>query len=96
MSEDELRKKIELLERENAQLKASKRPAEYAVREDKYKGHPVLVFEGPSLIRPMTLGVGKLKAISASSVQIRDFLVRHGGLEAEKPKSNSSHGPDQI
>lgn len=76
MTEDDLRKKVEALERENAQLKASKRPAEYAVREDKYKGHPVLVFEGPSLIRPMTLGVGKLKAVVACLPAVEKFLRR--------------------
>ncbi len=96
MTEDELRKKVELLERENARLKAAKRPSDYSVREDEFKGHPVLVFEGPSLIKPMTLGIGKLKAISASSAQIRDFLVRHGGLEAEKAKSHAPDGPDRI
>jgi hypothetical protein len=74
MSEEELRKKIELLERENARLNASKRPADYSVREDEYKGHPVLVFEGPTLIRPMTLGIGKLRAIQACSRNIENFL----------------------
>lgn len=74
MSEEELRKKIEALQRENQQLKAAKRPAEYTVREEKFKGHPVLVFEGPSLIRPMTLGVGKLKAVQACRDQIDSFL----------------------
>ena len=86
MSEEELKKKIEALERENQQLKSARRPADYTVREEKFKGHPVLVFEGPSLIRPMTLGIGKLKAISACSSQIRGFLARndkHAGSDID-------------
>jgi hypothetical protein len=86
MSEEELRMKIEQLERENAQLKASKRPAEYSVREETYKGHPVLVFEGPSLIRPMSLGVGKLKAVQACRNQIDSFLRARSGSGGESLK----------
>jgi hypothetical protein len=87
MTEEDLRKKIEALERENQQLKSARRPSEYTVREEKYKGHPVLVFEGPSLIRPMTLGVGKLKAVQACSPQIDQFLSRHSRPSAGKDES---------
>ena len=76
MTEDELRKKVELLERENARLKSAKRPSDYSVREDEFKGHPVLVFEGPSLIKPMTLGIGKLKAIVACLEAVQKFLQK--------------------
>jgi hypothetical protein len=89
MSEEELRKQIELLERENARLKSSKRPAAYSVREDEYKGHPVLVFEGPSLVKPMTLGVGKLTAIAACSSQISDFLARNNKGAKSAPDSGN-------
>lgn len=77
MSEEELKKKIEALERENQQLKAARRPEEYTVREEMFKGHPVLVFEGPSLIRPMTLGMGKLKAIQSCRASIDQFLAKN-------------------
>ena len=81
MSEEELKKKIEALERENQQLKAARRPEEYTVREEMFKGHPVLVFQGPSLIRPMTLGMGKLKAIQACRNEIESFLRKKGGSQ---------------
>lgn len=84
MTEEDLRKKIEALERENQQLKAARRPSEYTVREEKYKGHPVLVFEGPSLIRPLTLGFGKLKALQACWDKVDDFLAKHGKSENRK------------
>lgn len=86
MSEEELRKKIEALERENQQLKAARRPMEYTVREEKFKGHPVLVFEGPSLIRPMTLGVGKLNAVQACRDQIDSFLRSRSASGVESLK----------
>jgi hypothetical protein len=86
MTEEDLRKKIEALERENQQLKAARRPSEYTVREEKYKGHPVLVFEGPSLIRPMTLGVGKLKAVQACRDQIDSFLRTRSASGGESLK----------
>jgi hypothetical protein len=84
MTEDALRQKIEALERENQQLKAARRPSEYTVREEKYKGHPVLVFEGPSLIRPMTLGIGKLKALQACWDKVEYFLTKNGKSENRK------------
>ena len=77
MSEEELRKKIEALERENQQLKATKRATEYTVREEKFRGHPVLVFEGPSLIRPMTLGLGKLRAVQQCWSEVQSFLAKN-------------------
>lgn len=86
MSEEDLRKKIAALERENEQLKAGKRPQQYTVREEKFKGHPVLVFEGPSLIRPMTLGVGKLKAVQACRDQIDSFLRSRSASGGESLK----------
>lgn len=86
MSEEELKKKIEALERENHQLKTARRPSEYTVQEEKYKGHPVLVFEGPSLIRPLTLGVGKLKAVQACRNQIDMFLRARSNHDGEPAK----------
>ena len=87
MSEEELRKKIADLE---AQLTAAKRPTDYAVREDEFKGHPVLVFEGPSLIKPMTMGLGKLRAIVACLQQVEAFLGKHGAKQKStiKPRLN--------
>lgn len=95
MSEEELRKKIANLE---AQLKAVKRPKEYTVREDEYKGHPLLVFEGPSLIRPLSLGVGKLKAIHACREQVTKFIAKHDSAKLAEAKSgdNTSGGPVTI
>jgi len=86
MIEQDLRKKVEALERENQQLKAARRPSEYTVQEEKYKGHPVLVFEGPSLIRPLTLGVGKLKAVQACRNQIDMFLQARPNHDGEPAK----------
>jgi hypothetical protein len=91
MTEEDLRKKVEALERENEQLKAGKRPQQCTVREEKFKGHPVLVFEGPSLIRPMTLGLGKLKALQQCWGKVEAFLVKHS-----KPNTSPRGNEEKI
>jgi hypothetical protein len=74
MSEEQLKEEVERLKRELAIAKRSQRNTEFSARQEMFKGHPVLVFEGPSLIRPMTLGIGKLKAVTACLTTVQAFL----------------------
>jgi hypothetical protein len=68
----------EEIERLKAQIErlqsGKKRASEFSVREDTYKGHPILVFDGPSLIKPFTVGIGKLRAIKACWHRVEEFL----------------------
>jgi hypothetical protein len=69
---------IERLKAQIERLQAGKqRPSEYSVREDTYKGHPILVFEGPSLRKPFTVGLGKLRAIKACWHRVQEFLDKN-------------------
>lgn len=87
MSEQQLRAEVERLKRELANARRSQRSAEFSAREEVFKGHPVLVFEGPSLIRPMTLGTSKLKAVIACLPSVQAFLRKQekhvGGTREE-------------
>jgi hypothetical protein len=77
------------IERLKAQIErlqsGKKRASEFSVREDTYKGYSILVFEGPSLIKPFTVGVGKLQAIRACWHRVEEFLDK-----------NKNKTPDQI
>lgn len=86
-TEDDLRKEIADLK---ARLEATNRPTEFSAKESKYKEHPVLVFEGPKLIKPMTLGLNKLRAIIACLPQVEAFLGKHSANEktSAKPRLN--------
>lgn len=83
------------IERLKAQIErlhsGKKRASEFSVREDTYKGHPILVFEGPSLIKPFTIGVGKLMAIRACWQKVEVFLDK----SMDKTKT-SAHVSEQI
>jgi len=70
--------RIKELEAELERIKSvSKRPKDFSVREDFFKRHPILIFEGPSVIKPFSMGVGKLKAIQASWTQVEEFLDKN-------------------
>jgi hypothetical protein len=76
---------IERLKAQIERLQAGKqRPSEYSVREDTYKGHPILVFEGPSLTKPFTAGLGKLRAIKACWHRVEECLDRNQTINTNK------------
>lgn len=74
--EDELRKELERLRRENARLRGAP-PKTYSVTEGEYKGHPTLTIEGPGLRPSLTLGLAKLRAIQATWADVQKFLAKH-------------------
>ena len=77
-NEEFLRKELERLQRENAALRSgSESKNRYTVTEGEYKGHPVLTFNGPGLRNPLTLGLGKLRAIEAGWQNVTAFLAKH-------------------
>ena len=84
-NEEDLRKKIERLESENAELRsATGSQKRYAVTEGEYKGHPTLTFNGPGLRNPLSLGLGKLRAIEAGWQHVVRFLAKHPAPAADK------------
>jgi len=77
MKSETAEEKISRLEKEVASLRALKgNPESFSVREEMYKDHHVLVFQGP-VTRPFTLGVGKLKTLKACMTEVERFLARH-------------------
>jgi phosphoenolpyruvate synthase/pyruvate phosphate dikinase len=78
-AEDDLRKRIEALERENKTLReAPGRPTKanaIVVTEGTYKGHPTITFEVTG--RPFTLGVRKAAVVLYCVDHVRSFVSRH-------------------
>jgi prefoldin subunit 5 len=78
---------IERLKAQIERLQAGKkRTAEFSVREDNYKGYPILVFEGPTVMKPFSMGVGKLQVIRANWNKVVEFLDKN----KDKPNKSSS------
>jgi hypothetical protein len=68
--------RIKELEAEVERLRSQGRSTEYTVREDTYKGRPVLVFAPPNA-KPFTLGAAKLRAIQKCWSSVETFLLNH-------------------
>lgn len=68
--------RIKELEAEVERLRSQGRSTEYTVREDTYKGRPVLVFAPPNA-KPFTLGAAKLRAIQKCWSNVEAFLLKH-------------------
>jgi len=84
-SEEYLRRELERLQKENAELRSGAGSHKrYTVQESQFKGHPVLTFNGPGLIQPLTLGLGKLRAVEAGWRQVVEFLAKHPPSESDK------------
>ena len=83
----ELLKRLQALEAENARLKQqnSAEPPKLVITETDYKGHPMLQFQRGNS-RPFNLGVRKLEAIQEGWDQVLNFLSRHQG----EPKSDDN------
>jgi hypothetical protein len=80
--------RIEELEAEVERLRSQGRSTEYTVREDTYKGRPVLVFSPPNA-KPFTLGAAKLRAIQKCWSKVEAFLLKHAGATHSEPASES-------
>lgn len=75
---------IERLKAQIDRLKgAKKRAEEFSVREDTYNGYPILVFEGPSVRKPFSMGIGKLQAIRATWHRVEEFLARNSSKKSD-------------
>lgn len=78
---------IERLKAQIDRLKgAKKRAEEFSVREDTYKGYPILVFEGPTVMKPFSMGLGKLQVIRANWEKVTEFIDKN----KDKPSKVSS------
>lgn len=77
--EDDLKKNIEALERENRALRdAVSNPAKrnvIIVSEGSYQGHPTITFEAAG--RPFTLGLRKAAVVLYYTEQVKQFVSRH-------------------
>lgn len=79
--EDDLKKKIEALEKENRALRdavtnPSKRNV-IIVSEGSYQGHPTITFEAGG--RPFTLGLRKASVVLYCREHVQRFVSRHKG-----------------
>lgn len=81
-------RRIKELEAEVERLRNAGRTTEYTVKEDTYKGNPVLVFLRPSG-RPFTLGAAKLRAIQKCWDKVEAFLLKHKASEPTAATSDS-------
>jgi hypothetical protein len=94
MSEiDELKKRLDTLERENSRLRgAAKKPQETTTVVGTWKGHPILRFEGP--FRPFSIGLKKASLILQKIEDVK-FFVEHNkhkmgvSSEDEEPDGTS-------
>jgi hypothetical protein len=79
--EDDLRKKVEELERENRALRdamgRSGRRNVIIVSEGNYQGHPTITFEAGG--RPFTLGLRKASVVLYCTEHVKRFVSRHKG-----------------
>ena len=76
-TEEDLRKELERLQKEVADLRSNAGVTRYTVTEGEYKGHPTLTFNGPGLRNPFSLGLSKLRAIEAGWQHVVKFLTKH-------------------
>lgn len=79
--EDDLKKRIEALEKENRALRdAVSNPAKrnvIVVSEGSYQGHPTITFEAGG--RPFTLGLRKASVVLYCAEHVKRFVSRHKG-----------------
>lgn len=87
VDEQEMLKRLQELEEENARLRNAAKLAtpKTTVTESEYKGHPTLNFEGA--FRPFSLGLKKLLVIREVWPEIEAFLERHGEIKSKRPES---------
>jgi len=84
-------KELERLQKENAELRSGAGSQKrYTATEGEYKGHPILTFNGPGLRNPLSLGLGKLRAIEAGWQHVVRFLAKHPASAAD----NGAHQDD--
>ena len=77
MKTNDAERRIQELEAEVERLRSQQgRSSDYTVREDTYKGRPVLVFLPPNA-KPFTLGAAKLRAIQKCWKMVEQFLAKH-------------------
>lgn len=78
-ADDDLKKRVEALERENRALRtAMERPAKanvVIVTEGSYQGHPTMTFEAGG--RPFTLGLRKLAVVLHCAEHVKRFVSGH-------------------
>jgi hypothetical protein len=79
---EQLLKRLQQLERENARLRKKTGDQTTTTREDEYKGHPVLNFDGP--FRSFSLGLKKLRAVIACEDEVKAFLDKHAQTKASE------------
>ncbi len=84
-NEEQLRKELERLQKEVADLRRGSGASRYTVTEGDYKGHPILTFNGPGLRNPLTLGLSKLRAIEAGWQHVVKFLAKHAASNSGAP-----------
>ena len=90
-NEEHLRRELERLQKENTELRSGVGSQKrYTVTEGEYKGHPILTFNGPGLRNPLSLGLGKLRAIEAGWQHVVRFLAKHPASAAD----NGAHQDD--
>ena len=91
-NEEHLRRELERLQKENTELRSGVGSQKrYTVTQGEYKGHPTLTFTGPGLRLPLTLGLGKLRAIEAGWQHVVRFLAKHPASAAD----NAPHQDDE-
>ena len=95
MNENEkLQNRLRELERENARLRKKSGDQKITAREDDYKGHPILTFEGP--FRAFSLGLKKLRAVIACPDQVKAFLNKHANKTANEAGESDAKADLQI
>ena len=95
MTENEkLLKRLRDLERENARLRQKAGDQKITAREEDYKGHPILTFEGP--FRPFSLGLKKLRAVAACPGEVQAFLSKHSSKQGSDAGDNDPGESLQI
>lgn len=79
--DDDLKKRIEALEKENRALRdVVSNPAKrnvIVVSEGSYQGHPTITFEAGG--RPFTLGLRKASVVLYCAEHVRRFVARNKG-----------------
>ena len=83
--EDDLKRRIQELERENSRLreKAVAQSPTITTRVPTYKGHPVITFEGS--FRPFSFGVRKAAAILERIDDVVAFVEAHPATQPSGP-----------
>lgn len=81
-------RRIKELEAEVERLRTQGRSTEYTVKEDTYRGRPVLVFMPPNG-RPFSLGSSKLRTIQKCWDKVEAFLLKHKAADKSGVESES-------